>query len=152
VGGERLTKLVDANGNATSWEYDLQGRVVEETRADGSSETYTYEATSSRLKQKTDRKNITTTFEYFLDGKLKRKSYSDTTPAVNYTYDAVDGLMLTAANGTDTLTTPSTASRRRRARRTPPLSATATTVRETGRPSASTARRTSAAATTSGAA
>jgi RHS repeat-associated protein len=104
AGGQRLTKLVDANGQATSWEYDVQGRVVEETRADGSSETYTYELTSSRLKQKTDRKNVTTTFEYFLDGKLKRKTYSDTTPPVAYTYDAVDGLMLTAANGTDTLT------------------------------------------------
>jgi len=104
AGGDKLTKLVDANGHATSWEYDLQGRVIQETRADGSNESYAYETTSSRLEQKTDRKNVTTTFEYFLDGKLKRKSYSDTTPAVNYTYDPVDGLMLTAANGTDTLT------------------------------------------------
>ena len=103
-GGDRLTKLIDPNGNATTWDYDLQGRVTQETRADGSSESYAYETTSSRLKQKTDRKNVTTTFEYFLDGKLKRKSYSDTTPAVNYTYDPVDGQMLTAANGTDTLT------------------------------------------------
>ena len=103
-GGDRLTKLIDANGNATTWDYDLQGRVTQETRADASSESYTYETTTSRLKQKTDRKNVTTTFEYFLDGKLKRKSYSDTTPAVSYTYDPVDGQMLTAANGTDTLT------------------------------------------------
>jgi RHS repeat-associated protein len=103
-GGDRLTKLIDANGNATSWDYDVQGRVTRETRADGSYESYTYEATSSRLQQKTDRRSITTTFEYFLDGRLKRKSYSDTTPPVNYTYDPIDGLMLTAANGTDTLT------------------------------------------------
>jgi RHS repeat-associated protein len=103
-GGDKLSKLVDANGHETSWEYDLQGRVTKETRADGSFESYSYETTSSRLLQKTDRKNVTTTFEYFLDGKLKSKSYSDTTPAVNYTYDPVDGLMLTAANGTDTLT------------------------------------------------
>jgi RHS repeat-associated protein len=103
-GGDRLTKLIDPNGNATTWNYDLQGRVTQEARADTSSESYTYEVTSSRLKQKTDRKNVTTTFEYFLDGKLKRKSYSDTTPAVNYTYDPVAGQMLTAANGTDTLT------------------------------------------------
>ena len=66
-GGGKLTKLIDANGNATSWAYDLQGRVTSETRADASSETYTYENTSSRLKQKTDRKNVTTTFEYFFD-------------------------------------------------------------------------------------
>ena len=103
-GGDRLSMLVDPNGHATTWEYDLQGRVTQETRANGSSESYTYETTSSRLAQKTDRKGVTTTFEYFLDGKLKRKSYSDTTPAVSYTYDPVDGQMLTAANGTDTLT------------------------------------------------
>ena len=103
-GGDLLTKLIDPNGNATTWDYDLQGRVTQETRADFSGESYTYETTSSRLAQKTDRKNVTTTFEYFLDGKLKRKSYSDSTPAVSYTYDPVDGQMLTAANGTDTLT------------------------------------------------
>jgi YD repeat-containing protein len=103
-GGDSLSKLIDPSGNATSWEYDLQGRVTKETRADTSSESYTYETTTSRLKQKTDRKNVTTTFEYFLDSKLKRKSYSDTTPAASYTYDPVDGQMLTAANGTDTLT------------------------------------------------
>jgi RHS repeat-associated protein len=103
-GGDKLTKLIDANGNATSWDYDLQGRPTRETRADGSFESYTYEATSSRLHHKTDRKGVTTTYAYFLDGKLKRKSYSDTTPPVDYTYDPVDGLMLTAANGTDTLT------------------------------------------------
>jgi RHS repeat-associated protein len=103
-GGEKLTKLVDPNGNATSWEYDMQGRVAQEIRADGNDEAYTYETTSSRLKQKTDRKNVTTTFAYFLDGKLKQKTYSDSTPTVSYTYDPVDGLMLTAANGTDTLT------------------------------------------------
>ena len=34
-GGDRLTKLIDANGNATTWDYDLQGRVTQETRADG---------------------------------------------------------------------------------------------------------------------
>jgi RHS repeat-associated protein len=103
-GGDRLTKLTDANGHATGWDYDVQGRVTRETRADGHYESYTYDPTSSRLAQKTDRKGVTTSFEYFLDGRLKRKSYSDTTPAVNYTYDPADGLMLTAANGTDTLT------------------------------------------------
>jgi RHS repeat-associated protein len=103
-GGDRLTKLIDPNGNATTWDYDRQGRVTQEARADTSSESYTYEVTSSRLKQKTDRKNVAMTFEYFLDGTLKRKSYSDTTPAVNYTYDPVAGQMLTAANGTDSLT------------------------------------------------
>jgi RHS repeat-associated protein len=103
-GGDKVSALIDPNGNKIQWDYDLQGRVTQETRADGSSESYVYEATSSRLKQKTDRKGVTTTFEYFLDSTLKRKSYSDSTPAVSFTYDPVSGLMLTAANGTDTLT------------------------------------------------
>ena len=102
--GDKLMKLVDSNGNATTWDYDVQGRVTQETRADGSHENYVYETTSSRLKQKIDRKNITTSFSYFLDGKLKQKTYSDATPLVSYTYSATKGLMLTAANGTDTLT------------------------------------------------
>ena len=102
--GDRLMKLVDSNGNATTWDYDVQGRVTQETRADGSHEKYVYETTSSRLKQKIDRKNVTTTFSYFLDGKLKQKTYSDATPLVSYTYSPTKGLMLTAANGTDTLT------------------------------------------------
>ena len=103
-GGDKLMKLVDPSGNATTWDYDVQGRVTQETRSDGSHENYVYEATSSRLKQKIDRKNVTTTFSYFLDGKLKQKTYSDATPLVSYTYSATKGLMLTAANGTDTLT------------------------------------------------
>ena len=44
-----ISRLTDANGNATSWGYDLQGRVTSETRADGSSESYSYEASTSRL-------------------------------------------------------------------------------------------------------
>ncbi len=103
-GGDRVTKLIDPNGNTTSWEYDLQGRVAQETRADASSESYTYETTSSRLKQKTDRKTVTTTFEYFLDDTLKRKSYSDSTPAVSYTYDAVYPRSATITDGTGTTT------------------------------------------------
>jgi RHS repeat-associated protein len=101
---DKLVKLIDANGNATSWDYDLQGRVTQETRADGSSESYVYETTTSRLKQKADRKGVTTDFEYFLDNRLSRKSYSDSTVAVSYTYDPANGLILTAANGTDILT------------------------------------------------
>jgi RHS repeat-associated protein len=102
--GDKLVKLIDANGNATSWEYDLQGRVTSETRADASSVSYAYETTTSRRKQKTDRRGVTTTFEYFLDNQMKRRSYSDSTPAVSCTYDAATGRMQTAANGTDTLT------------------------------------------------
>jgi len=99
-----LDSLTDANGNTTTWERDIQGRVTREVRANGSDIQFTYEATTSRLKQRTDQKGVVTTYDYFLDGALQRKSYSDgTTPDATYTYDH-RGLLASAANGTDTLT------------------------------------------------
>jgi RHS repeat-associated protein len=97
-----LDALIDANGNRTSWEYDLQGRVTKEIRANGAEFDYTYEETTSRLETVTDPKEIVSTFEYFLDNRLKEKSYSDATPEVTFTYD-YRGRLATAANGTDTL-------------------------------------------------
>ena len=38
--GEKLSRVVDGNGNATTWEYDLEGRVTKEIRADGTSYQY----------------------------------------------------------------------------------------------------------------
>ena len=51
-----IETLVDANGNATTWERDLQGRVTEEIRANGAKYLYSYENTTSRLKSVTDPK------------------------------------------------------------------------------------------------
>jgi YD repeat-containing protein len=51
-----LDKLVDARGNATSWERDVEGRVTKEIRADNSTREYTYETTTSRLKKVKDGK------------------------------------------------------------------------------------------------
>ncbi|MCL4820599.1 MAG: hypothetical protein KJ067_15760 [Vicinamibacteria bacterium] len=105
-----LDALVDANGNRTTWDYDLQGRVVKETRANGSSTSYVYETTTSRLKTRTDRRGVVTTYSYFADGQLQARAYSSlsstvaATPSLTYTYHADTGLPLTAANGTDTLT------------------------------------------------
>ena len=45
-----LEALVDANGNRTRWERDLQGRVTREIRADGVTATvYTYGSAAGRL-------------------------------------------------------------------------------------------------------
>jgi len=97
-----LEALIDANGSRTSWEYDLEGRVTKEVRANASEYDYTYETTLSRLETVTDPRSIVTTFEYFADNRLKKKSFSDTTPDVDFTYDYF-GRLSTAANGTDTL-------------------------------------------------
>ena len=97
-----LDGLIDANGHRTSWEYDLQGRVTKETRANGAEINYTYEDSTSRVETITDPRSIVSTLEYFIDGRLKKKSYSDSTPDLTFTYDN-RGRPSTAANGTDTL-------------------------------------------------
>jgi YD repeat-containing protein len=71
-----LDKIIDPSGNATSWEYDLLGRVKRDIRPDGSAWEYTYESTSSRLEQRKDPKNQVTAYAYFLDDKLKRITYT----------------------------------------------------------------------------
>jgi len=102
-----LDKIIDANGNAISWERDLQGRVTKETRADSSFSQYAYESTTSRVKQRVDRKNQTTTYEYFLDNLPKQVTYtggSVSTPTVTYAYDSVYSRLVTASDGTGTTT------------------------------------------------
>jgi RHS repeat-associated protein len=98
-------KLIDANGNATTSERDLQGRIIREVRADGTAWEYTYEATISRLKQLKDAKNQITAQEYFLDNNLKQMSYSGgavATPTVSFTYDTAYKRLATISDGTGT--------------------------------------------------
>ncbi len=97
-----LTGLTDAKGNTTSFQYDSYGRVSRVIYPGGAAEAFIYDA-GGRLQTKTDRKAIVTTYAYDAEGRLTGKTYSDSTPAVTYTYDFV-GRLLTAANGTDTLT------------------------------------------------
>jgi RHS repeat-associated protein len=97
-----LTSLTDANGHATTFDYDEFHRVKKVTYPGGAFETFTYD-TAGRLSTRTDRKAVTTTYGYDDLGRLTGKAYSDSTPAVSYTCDTM-GRLLTAANGTDTLT------------------------------------------------
>jgi RHS repeat-associated protein len=100
-----LEKVVDANNNATTWERDLQGRVTREIRADGKDRLFTYEATTSRLKQIEDSlaSRQVTTYDYFLDDQRKQVTYSNTvnaTPTVSYTYDPTYRRVVTMTDGT----------------------------------------------------
>ena len=105
-----MDALIDANGNKTSWEYDLQGRVMKEIRADGKVTSYSYEPTTSRLKTRTDRRGVVTTYDYHKDNQLERRTYTNLpgtvapTNMVSYEYYPDTGLPKNAANGTDTLT------------------------------------------------
>jgi RHS repeat-associated protein len=100
-----LDKLIDANGNATTWERDLQGRTTREVRADTQAWEYTYENTTSRLKERKDPKLQVTGYEYFLDDNLKQVTYSGAvvpTPNVSFTYDPNHSRVATMTDGTGT--------------------------------------------------
>jgi YD repeat-containing protein len=100
-----LNALIDANGNRTSWDRDVQGRVMKETRANGSFTTYAYETTTSRLKKVTDPKLQDTNYTYVADGQLQQTTYTNAviaTPSVSFTYDSVYGRVATMVDGTGT--------------------------------------------------
>ena len=100
-----LDKLIDANGNSTIWERDLQSRVIKETRANSSFKEFTYQATTSRLKKVKDAKNQEINYSYFLDDKVQQISYTNaqiTTPTVSFTYDVSQGRLASITDGTGT--------------------------------------------------
>jgi RHS repeat-associated protein len=102
-----LDKLIDANGNATTWERDLQGRITKEIRPNGSFKELTYETTTSRRKKVKDAKNQETNYSYYLDDKLQQTSYTNAqiaTPAVSFIYDPVAGRLATMSDGAGTST------------------------------------------------
>ncbi len=100
-----LTSLTDAKNQSTSFEYDPHYRVKKTIYPGGAYETFTYDP-RGRLATMADRKGIVTTYTYDDLGRLVGKSFANdptNTPAFSYTYDAA-GRMLTAVNGSDTLT------------------------------------------------
>ncbi len=106
-GGAKLSKLVDANGNTTTWQYDVQGRVTTETRANGAEYSYTYENTTSRLKQVQDPNGNVKTYSYNRDNTLAGITYQPgsgvaATPNVSFTYDPGYNRVVSMTDGTGT--------------------------------------------------
>jgi len=102
-----LEAIVDANGNGTRWERDIQGRVTREIRANESDWLYEYEQTTSRLKAITDAKDQVKTLTYALDGQLQNIAYTNEeheTPNVTLTYDSAWDRVSTMVDGTGTTT------------------------------------------------
>lgn len=101
-----LEALVDAKGQKTSWQRDIQSRVTQEVRADGVTQTvYAYEATTSRLKTVTDPKLQVTTYTYNLDDSRQSITFTNaviSTPSVAFTYDASYNRQATMVDGTGT--------------------------------------------------
>ena len=103
-----LEKLIDAKGQSTSWERDVQGRVTREIRADGATDTdYAYETTISRLKTLTDPKGQITTYSYAADDRVLQMAFTNetiSTPDVSFTYETNYPRPSTMADGTGTTT------------------------------------------------
>jgi RHS repeat-associated protein len=104
-----LLTLTDAKSQTTTFEYDPHNRVKKTIYPGGAYETFAYDA-GGRLATMIDRKGITTTYTYDDVGRLTDKAFTiptglaAATPAFHYTYDQATGRMLTAQNGSDTLT------------------------------------------------
>jgi RHS repeat-associated protein len=102
-----LDALIDAKGQRTFWERDLNGRVTAETRADGTTETvYTYDL-AGRLKTITDPMAQVTTYAYNLDDSLASIGFTNetiATPDVSYTYDTYYPRQSTMVDGNGTTT------------------------------------------------
>jgi RHS repeat-associated protein len=106
-GGAKISKLIDANGNATTWEYDLEGRVSQEIRANGATYNFTYENTTSRLASVQDPNGNVKTYSYNRDNTRAGITYQPgtgvaATPNVGFTYDPVYKRVATTTDGTGT--------------------------------------------------
>jgi len=102
-----LEAIIDARGNRTSWFRDLQGRIIQEIRSNSSTVGYSYESTTSRLKQLTDALSQQTNYEYFQDDKVKQISYSNalvSTPPVSFVYEPNYGRLSSMTDSTGTTT------------------------------------------------
>ncbi len=94
-GTDKLASVTDANGNVTSYEYDLSGRLVKEIDPLGNITTFTYDA-KGNLAARTDGRGYTTTYAYDQAGRLLTKKPTGWNgDLVTFTY-ASDGKILTA--------------------------------------------------------
>ncbi len=81
----------------------MQGRLTAKTYHDGKSIIYTYENTTSRLKEVTDAKGQKTQYSYYQDDNVKQITYSNAliaTPSVAYTYESNYNRIATMSDGT----------------------------------------------------
>jgi RHS repeat-associated protein len=100
-----LKSITDANSNVTSWDIDIESRPTVKHYADASTETYTYETTTSRVKSIKDALNQTKTFAYGLDDRMTGITYTgavNTTPNVTFAWDTYFPRLSSMADGLGT--------------------------------------------------
>ena len=92
-------------GDTTTWTFDeASGVLLSKAYADGKGLTYTY-TDDSKLATRTNARGIVTTYAYDAWGQLLSVDYSDATPDIAYTYDAMGRqTSATDAVGTTTFT------------------------------------------------
>ena len=86
-----LRKVIDENGNTTTYEYNPMGKLIRVTDALGNTTTYTYDAVGN-LTSLTDANGNTTTYEYDSLNRLMRITYPDG-KSESYQYDAEGNLI-----------------------------------------------------------
>lgn len=101
-----LVKRTDANGHVTTYSYNALGQKTKVVNPLGSTWTYSYDPNGNLVKTVTAIGNATSrpgdgeiTMTYDSQNRLIKKSYSDGTPSVSYTYDA-NGAKVSMTDGT----------------------------------------------------
>ena len=86
----QVKTFTDGNGNVTTWDRDVQGRVIAKRYADAKGYTLSYDALG-RLLKRVDALNQTTTWGYARDDRLAAITVTgaaQATPATSFTWDA----------------------------------------------------------------
>jgi RHS repeat-associated protein len=86
-----IKTLIDPMGRTTTWEKDVQGRLLSKQYSDGSRKNYIYENTTARVRQVVDEKLQTMSFSYNRDNTFSSIAYGESaiaTPNVAFTYDS----------------------------------------------------------------
>lgn len=102
-----LNSITDPKGNHTTFDRDLEGRVIKKTYMDGSFYSYAYENTGTRMAFMTDAKQQITRYLYDLDDKLIGQDYfnaQNPTPNVAFDYTDPLGRLKTMTDGIGTHT------------------------------------------------
>jgi RHS repeat-associated protein len=100
-----LESLTDPMGRKTSWQTDVQGRLIGKQYTGGSQLNYLYEKTINRVQGIVDEAHQTTTFTYYRDNTLRSIAYANTaipTPGVSFAYDTNYERIVSMTDGTGT--------------------------------------------------
>jgi RHS repeat-associated protein len=103
----QMTLLIDPKGNKTSWEYDIEGRLVKKTLQDTAVEQYAWN-TKSQMFQHTSPRGLKTILGYDTQGRMNTTTYQTSTgatafPTESVTYDVLDRVQ-TSTDGEGTTT------------------------------------------------